>query len=115
MVKRFDDIYYESKAYMDVMRELDTLRDRLYLEKNTPLSLVDLVADFWKWAEKAEKIEREAFERGETNYDGSEEYEAGRNYRWVLQDLSDIKKLEGHTKEKELLEGYMSFYKEHYK
>ena len=52
---------------------------------------------------------------GETNLDGCEEYtEEGRNHRWVLQDMSDIKKLEGHTQEKELLAGYESFYKEHY-
>lgn len=115
MVKDFEDLYYESKAYMAVMKELDGLRDRLSQEKDSSSSLVELVMDFWKWAEKAEKLEKEAFERGETSIWGSEEYEAGRNYRWVLQDLSDIQKLEGHTKEKELLEGYMSFYKEHYK
>ena len=115
MVKNFEDLYYESKAYLHLLNELQALRDRLNLEIDSSPSLEGLVMEFWKWAEKAEKLEKEAFERGETSIWGSEEYEAGRNYRWVLQDLSDIQKLEGHTKEKELLEGYMSFYKEHYK
>ena len=118
MVKKFEDLYYESNAYMGIMRELDRLRDRLGFEIDTnseQANFIDLMGEFWKWAEQAEKMERDAFERGETNWDGSEEYEEGRNYRWVLQDLSDIKKLNGHTQEKELLTGYMSFYEEHYK
>lgn len=117
MVHRFEDLYYESEAYMGVMRELDELRDRLSWDIDTTsgqANLTGLVEEFWRWAEKAEKMEKDAFERGETNWDGSEEYEEGRNYRWVLQDLSDIKKLDGHAQEKELLAGYESFYKEHY-
>ena len=118
MVHFFKDLYYESKAYMDVMEERDVLLERLdsYLNSDQKTcSLIDLMKKFWIWAEKAHKMEREAFEMGETNLDGCEEYtEEGRNHRWVLQDMSDIKKLEGHTQEKELLAGYESFYKEHY-
>lgn len=115
MVKRFEDLYYESDTYGELMEGVYELRDRLSLEIDSNPDLTELVTAFWEWAQKAEKIEKEAYERGETNFDGDEEYEAGRNYRWVIRDMSDIKKLDGHLKEKGLLESYESFYKEHYK
>lgn len=118
MVKRFEDLYYEGDVYGDIMQEVYELREELDAALHSPndsSNLIELVNAFWEWAEKADKLEREAFERGETNFDGDEEYEEGRNYRWIIRDLSDIKKLEGHIKEKELLGSFEAYYKENYK
>jgi len=114
MVKRFKDLYYESDAYLSVMEEIWALRDRLELEIESSSNLTDLMNHFWLWAEKAEAVERAAFERGETNLDGDEEYQPGRNLSWIIRDLTGIEKLDGHTEEKALLKTYKDYYKEHY-
>ena len=115
MVKRFEDLYYEGDVYGALMDELYGLRERLEecLDSDSGV-LLGLIEEFWLWSGKANRLEKEAFERGETNWNGDEEYEAGRNLRWILEDLSYIIKLDGHQEEKALLETYQSYYTEHY-
>ena len=116
MVKRFEDLYYEGKVYNSIMDVYDELRDKYWGMVADPScttdNLIAIMNECWEWAQNAEKIEKEAFERGETSYNGNENYKEGRNYRWLVRDLVDVENLEGHNEAKQLYRTIKAFYKE---